>query len=219
MSSVVRLLTFEVPDRERLEFLPGQSIRIELPVDEKIIILAYSIASSPGPNNRFELCVKTGRKGSPTERLFELRAGEPIRFLPPQGDFVLQSTTEDTIFLAAGTGIAPIRSMIHSLMRANGRHRIRLLHGAREAESLFFHSEFLGLAREHPHFQYLPILSRPDENWNDARGHVQHHLSGVAHGPGRAYLCGPPAMVKSAEAALSQMGWPEQRIHFDRDCC
>jgi ferredoxin-NADP reductase len=218
MSPVVRLLTFAAPDRPRLEFLPGQSIRIELPVDGKIVSLAYSIASSPGPGNRFELCVKAGRKGSPPERLFELPEGEQIRFYPPQGDFVLQEATEDTIFLAAGTGIAPIRSMIHSLMEKNGRHSAHLLFGTRDLESLFFHSEFLALSRQHPRFQYLPILSQPDESWKGARGHVQHHLAGVFPQPGRAYLCGPPAMVRSASAALSQLGWPEERIHYDRDC-
>jgi Na+-transporting NADH:ubiquinone oxidoreductase subunit F len=219
MSATVRLLTFAVPDRPRLEFRPGQSIRIELPLEGKTVSLAYSIASSPGPGNRFELCVKAGRKGSPPEHLFELREGEPIRFCPPQGDFVLQEATEDTIFLAAGTGIAPIRSMIHSLMQMNGRHTAQLLFGTRDMESLFFHSEFLALSRQYPQFEYLPILSQPDESWQGARGHVQHHLGGVLSQPGRAYLCGPPAMVRSATAALSQLGWPEQRIHYDRDCC
>jgi Na+-transporting NADH:ubiquinone oxidoreductase subunit F len=219
LSATVRLLTFAVPDRPRLEFLPGQSIRIELPMEDKITLLTYSIASSPGPGNRFELCVKTGRKGSPPERLFELREGEPIRFCPPQGDFVLRDATEDTIFLAAGTGIAPIRSMIYSLMEKNGRHSAQLLFGTRDTESLFFHSEFVALSRQHPHFQYLPILSQPAESWKGACGHVQHHLAGVVSRPGHAYLCGPLAMVRSASAALSQLGWPEQRIHYDRDFC
>src|SRR5262249_10695429 len=140
MSSAVQLLTFEVPGQTRLEFLPGQSIRIELPVDGKIVSLAYSIASSPRPDNRFELCVKAGKKGSPPGRLCQLQAGELIRFHQPQGDFVLQGAAENTLFLAAGTGIAPIRAMIHSLMRANGGHGVRLLFGVRDTKSLFFHS-------------------------------------------------------------------------------
>lgn len=219
MSSAVRLLAFEAPDQPHLKFLPGQSIRIELPVDGKIVALVYSIASAPGPHNRFELCVKTGRKGSAPERLFELRSGDHIHFCPPKGDFILQQTGEDTLFLAAGTGIAPIRAMIHSLMRENGQHSVRLLFGVRDADSLLFHSEFLALGNQHRHFQYTPILSQPDENWEGASGHVQHHLTGNLPRSGRAYVCGPPAMVRSAVTALIQMGWPEQRIHYDRDCC
>lgn len=219
MSPSVRLLTFEVPDRSPLEFLPGQSIRIEVPVNGNIATLAYSIASSPGMGNRFELCIKAGKQGSAPERLYELRAGEQIRFSPPQGGFVLRQLNEDTVFLAAGTGIAPIRSMLHWLLRRNSRHAVQLLFGSRDAGSLFFHSEFLALARQYPRFQYLPVLSRPDDSWQGARGHVQHHFAGMLPATGRAYLCGPPAMVRSASAALSQLGWPEQLIHFDRDCC
>ncbi len=219
ISAAVRLLTFEVPEGSPLDFLPGQSIRIEVPINGKTVSLAYSIASSPGPGNRFELCVKTGKQGSPTERLFELRIAEQIRFCRPQGEFVLRQPNENTIFLAAGTGIAPIRSMIHSLMRQHDRHGVQLLFGSRDAQSLLFHSEFLALASQHSHFRYLPVLSRPGDDWQGARGHVQHHLAGVLPRSGHAYLCGPPAMVRSASAALSQMGWPEQLIHYDRDCC
>src|SRR5262249_41076699 len=63
---------------------------------------------------------------------------------------------------------------------------------------------------------YLPVLSRPREHWDGAHGHVQQHLVAVLPGPGRAYLCGPAEMVKSASAALSEMGWPRHRIHYDR---
>src|SRR6266853_38561 len=221
LSAAARLLTFLAADRTRLEFLAGQSIRIELEMNEKRIPLTFSIASPPTGSNHFELCVKAGRKGSPPDRLCTLKEGAQIRFAPPQGTFILQQPDEDAVFLAAGTGIAPIRSMIHWLMRQNGRHKISLLFGARETEELFFHSEFLVLAEKHPHFRYLPVLSRPHPGWSGARGHVQHHLNGIpsTQTPARAYVCGTPAMVRSAAGSLTEMGWSSRRIHFDRDCC
>jgi len=216
LSSDVRLLTFAVPGGLRLEFKPGQSIRIEFETTDRPVSLAYSIASPAGPSNTFELCVKAARKGSLPERLFALCPGMQIRFSPPEGDFVLHQADDDKVFLAAGTGIAPIRSMIHSLMRGPERRHACLLFGARNKESLLFHSEFLALEQEHPRFRYLPVLSRPREHWDGAHGHVQQHLVAVLPGPGRAYLCGPAEMVKSASAALSEMGWPRHRIHYDR---
>jgi ferredoxin-NADP reductase len=218
LSAEVRLLAFQAADRTHFEFLAGQSIRIELRMNGKLVPLAYSIASPPGGSNRFELCVKAGRKGSPPYRLCALKEGAHVRFAPPQGAFVLQQPAEDIVFLAAGTGIAPIRSMIHSLMHKNGRHKISLLFGARDKEELFFHSEFLALAERHRHFRYLPVLSRPRPGWNGARGHVQHHLNGIPLTPTRAYVCGPPAMVRGTTGKLTEMGWPDRLIHFDRDC-
>lgn len=216
LSPDVRLLTFAVSGGLRLEFNPGQSICIEFETTGKPVSLAYSIASPPGAGNTFELCIKAATKGSLPARLFALSPGMQIRFSPPEGDFVLHGADDDKIFLAAGTGIAPIRSMIHSLMREPGRRHVCLLFGARNKESLFFHSEFLALEQEHPRFRYLPVLSRPREHWDGAHGHVQHHLAGVLPGPGRAYLCGPLEMVKGASATLSGMGWPRHRIHYDR---
>jgi ferredoxin-NADP reductase len=220
LSGEVRLLIFQAEDSTHFEFLAGQSIRIELQINEKRVLLVYSIASPPERNNRFELCVRAGRKGSAPDRLYALKEGAQIQFAPPQGTFVLQQPDEDAVFLAAGTGIAPIRSMIHWLMPQNGTHKTTLLFGARGAEELFFHSEFLALAERHPHFRYLPVLSRPHPGWSGARGHVQHHLNGIPSTPtpARVYVCGPPAMVRSATGSLTQMGWPSRLIHFDRDC-
>jgi CDP-4-dehydro-6-deoxyglucose reductase, E3 len=219
LSADVRLLTFAVPGGLGLEFLPGQSIGIEFETSGQPVSLSYSIASPPGPGDTFELCVKAAKAGSLPGRLFALSPGMQIRFSPPRGNFVLRPADEHNMFLAAGTGIAPIRSMIRSLLREPGRHNLRLLFGARDEESLLFHSEFLALEREHPRFRYFPVLSRPGEPWDGARGHVQQHLAGILPGPGRAYLCGPVEMVKSASAALARMGWPGQKVHYDRHAC
>jgi NAD(P)H-flavin reductase len=122
-----------------------------------------------------------------------------------------------SLFLAAGTGIAPIRSMIHSLV-GKGRHDLCLIFGARNMGSLFFHDEFLDLASRHSDFRYVPALSRPHEAWTGASGHVQHHLGSVSRtGDARAYLCGPLAMVEAASRILVEQGWPEEMIHYERN--
>lgn len=220
LASEARLLTFQVESKSRLEFLAGQFIRIEVKLNGGVVSLIYSIASPPGVDNRFELCLKPGKKGSPADYLCELREGTEIHFSQPQGIFVLQRPAENQVFLAAGTGIAPIRSMVHWLMSEPSHHRgsqVWLLYGARDPESLFFHAEFLQLARRHPTFHYTPILSRPQKEWNGASGYVQHHLHSIAPRSAHAYLCGPPAMIRSASDSLHELGWPESLIHYDRN--
>jgi CDP-4-dehydro-6-deoxyglucose reductase len=211
------LLTFAAA-HGALDFKPGQSIGLDLPVNGKTVSLSYSIASPPGAGGSFDLCIKAGRKGSLPERLLNLQPGMQIAFSFPRGDFLLQEVDEERIFLAAGTGIAPIRSMLHWLMREHGRHRLSLLFGARDRQSLLFHSEFLALAREDPRFQYLPVLSRPQGEWSGARGHVHHHLTGILPPSGQVYVCGPLEMIRSATSTLSHIGWPSESIHYDRDC-
>jgi ferredoxin-NADP reductase len=216
LSPEARLLTLQVEADPRLEFLAGQAVRVEQELNGKPVPLAYSIASAPGEDNCIELCVKPGRKGSPADYLCALPAGSQVRISRPHGGFVLQQPEASTLFLAAGTGIAPIRSMIHSLVRDNDMRPLCLIFGARDAESLFFHGEFLDLAERHPNFRYVPVLSRPQGDWQGACGYVQHHLDGISCTATRAYLCGPPAMVKGVSRLLSERGWPENLIHYER---
>ena len=218
LSPEVRLLTLQLEGAPRLEFLAGQSVRVEQEFNGKPIPLMYSIASPPGGDHGIELCVKPGRKGSPADHLCALPVGSQVRISRPQGGFVLQPPEATTLFLAAGTGIAPVRSMIHWLVRNHDDRRpLCLIFGARNTESLFFHSEFLDLAERHSHFRYVPVLSRPQEGWNGARGYVQHHLDGIPREAARAYLCGPPAMVQSASRSLGELGWPENMVHYERN--
>ena len=217
LSPEVRLLTLRVESSFPLEFLPGQCVRIELEFDGKVVPLAYSIASPPRGDNCLELCVKPGRKGSPADHLCATSVGAQLRISAPQGGFVVQQSGPVSLFLAAGTGIAPIRSMIHSLA-GSGRHDLCLIFGARSMESLFFHDEFLDLASRNSDFRYVPVLSRPHGAWTGASGYVQHHLDSVSPTPdARAYLCGPLAMVKAARQMLCERGWPEEMIHYERN--
>lgn len=217
LSAEVRLLTLRVEGAFPLVFLPGQCLRIAQELDGKVVALAYSIASPPRADNCFELCVKPGRKGSPADRLCSTRVGAELRISHPQGGFVVQRDGAASLFLAAGTGIAPIRSMIHSLA-GTGHHHLCLIFGARSMESLFFHDEFLALARQNSDFRYVPVLSRPHGAWTGASGYVQDHLDAVSRTlDARAYLCGPLAMVETASRTLVEHGWPEEMIHFERN--
>jgi CDP-4-dehydro-6-deoxyglucose reductase len=217
LSPEAQLLTLRVESGSPLEFLPGQCVRIEQELDGKLVSLVYSIASPPRADNCLELCVKPGRKGSPADQLCSTRVGAQLQISRPQGGFVVQQRGPASLFLAAGTGIAPIRSMIRSLAGA-GRHELCLIFGARSMESLFFHSEFLDLASQHSDFRYVPVLSRPHKAWSGASGYVQHHLDSVSHTlDARAYLCGPLAMVESARRILVEQGWPKEMIHYERN--
>lgn len=221
LSAGAHHLTFRVDSRETLKFLPGQSICLDVPIAGSFMPAPYSIASAPREDNCFEICIRRGGEGSAAAKLCELNEGVQVRSTQPKGGFVLKELSANTVFLAAGTGIAPIRSMLHWLLRKeNGRgvSRLCLVFGARERESLFFHEEFLQLARQNPNFHYLPTLSRCKSDWNGARGYVQDHLHLLPLKPQttHAYLCGPAAMINSVCNTLANQGWPEDRIHFER---
>src|SRR5438067_13927135 len=181
LTSFTKHLEFEMQGVPRFGFVPGQwlSLKHNKPDGEEIT-RAYSIASSPGDDNRFALCLNRVQDGFMSNFLCDMKEGEELRAQGPFGDFILRPPMLDTLFIATGTGIAPFRSMLHWLVVDPSRHqdrRLTLLFGSRHDTDIYYHDEFLRLAAEHPNFIYLPTLSRGGPNWKGLRGYVQEHVA------------------------------------------
>jgi CDP-4-dehydro-6-deoxyglucose reductase len=139
-----------------------------------------------------------------------------LRFEGPRGTFFLRDTAQrDLVFLATGTGIAPIQAMLGQLERLpdDARPRsIRLFWGGRHAHDLYCTPWSDALEVE-----YTAVLSRGDATWTGARGHVQDALLASDAPLDRAtvYACGSPAMIKSAHDALTAAGMPPKHFFSD----
>jgi CDP-4-dehydro-6-deoxyglucose reductase len=213
---------FEVPEVKRIAFEPGQFIWLCPQVEKRRMPRPYSIASPPNGDNRFELCLNRLPAGPFSQRLFRMRPGEAIPFDGPAGSFLLRQPFRDSLFIATGTGIAPIRSMIGHLLQGGASAGLTLLFGARDAESILYRKEFEELAARHPNFQFHPTLSRVASSngaaWAGRRGYVQEHLfellgsrTGVD-----VYVCGLPQMVQDVRARLMEKGFDPASIFYEK---
>ena len=116
LSDRTKHLEFELDNGVSFDFLPGQFISVREPKPAgKYITRAYSLASAPHGGNTFDLCLDRVDSGFMSNHLCDLSLGEEIHFHGPHGAFTLHDDRLDTIFVATGTGIAPIRSMIEWL--------------------------------------------------------------------------------------------------------
>src|SRR6476469_7188483 len=143
-------LEFEVSGKTHFGFVAGQwlSFKTNKPDGEEIT-RAYSIASPPGNDNRFALCLNRVQDGFMSNFLCDMNVGEEITCQGPFGDFILRPPLLDAVFIATGTGIAPFRSMLHWLLAEPGRHQdkqLSLLFGNRTSEDIYYHEEFQKLA-------------------------------------------------------------------------
>jgi CDP-4-dehydro-6-deoxyglucose reductase len=215
----VMRIDLRLPPRSPFRFLAGQYIDVTSPTGVK---RSYSIASDPAMPEKVELQVRRVEHGQLSAYWFEQsKSNDLLRFNGPRGTFFLRPVAGlDLIFLATGTGIAPIRSMLAQLAAAAPEDRPRsvtLYWGGRHREDLY-----LDPSPALADLKYVPVLSRGDIGWTGARGHVQdvlvhdvaHHAAPALAGAA-VYACGSEAMIHGARRLLADGGLPPRRFYFD----
>ena len=202
----------------RFDFQPGQHVRLTVGEGKQAEARYYSIASPPGDGKRFELAIQVG--DDPGRRwLLGLEKGAKVAAWGPGGGFRLRGSLRDSIFVATGAGITPLRSMLESLLpESNGCH-IELIYGARSPERLLYRERWQQLEQLHPSFTFSPTVTRPDSAWAGAAGRVQGRLEAVVEGREAAvdvYFCGRPEMIAECCELLRARGVDPACLHFER---
>jgi len=232
LSEFTKHLEFEMAGVARFGFVPGQWLSMKtLSPEGEEITRAYSIASPPNGDSRFALCLNRVQDGFMSNFLCDMKEGDEIACQGPFGDFILRPPMRDSVFIATGTGIAPFRSMLRWLFSPemeDGRPRpseprhqgkqLWLIFGNRTEKDIYYHDEFLQLARHHADFHYLPTLSRGSAKWPGLRGYVQEHVPLVVEGRTdiHAYICGLEKMVKANRELLKSLGWDRKSILYEK---
>lgn len=221
----VRGLVLSRADGEPLAFEPGQWVNLVLPLPTGEIRRAYSIASPPFGTPRFELAVTRVTNGPGSGYLCDLQPGSTLRAIGPQGFFTRKpEETAPALFIATGTGVTPLRSMLRAAATADSTVPLWLLFGVRREEDLLYREELEELARNHPNIEVYFTLSQPDASWSGRRGYVQLHvpelldkLAAQGHGEPHVYVCGLEKMVKSVRnLTRKELGLPRERVHSER---
>ena len=157
--------------------------------------------------------------GSFTEaRVAALRPGDTLDVELPHGAFFLRKEDyRPLLMVATGTGLAPIKSMLESLMDDPDCPPVSLYWGMRTEGDLYLHDAIPAWGERLYEFQYVPVLSRAGEGWDGRRGYVQHavlddieDLSDYA-----IYLCGSPEMVTAAKSEFLAKGASANHIYSD----
>jgi CDP-4-dehydro-6-deoxyglucose reductase len=215
-------LEWEITAGGRFDFLAGQFISMRLYHDGQELTRAYSIASAPDDGRRFDLCLNRVRGGVFSSYLCDLKPGAEMNFHGPHGFFFVQEPLpSNLVFIATGTGIAPIRGILRDLFARGllASSRVWLLFGVRDPEKILYRTEFEQLAEQHPNFHFVPTLSRPPAGWTGATGYVQEQLRRWFAGQHdfTAYICGLKAMVDDVRAILkNEFGLDRKQIHYEK---
>jgi Na+-transporting NADH:ubiquinone oxidoreductase subunit F len=228
-----RFVDFDIGPEYRAEWdrlkLSGLEVRSPQPAER-----AYSIASHPGERGIVMLLIRiaTPPAGAPpsappgvvSSYLFGLKPGDMLEIAGPYGEFRVNESDREMIFIGGGTGMAPLRSMIFDQLRVRRTaRRMSYWYGARSGRELFYRDEFDRLQSEFSNFRWHAALSEPapDEAWTGARGFIHQvvfeQYLGDHPSPEECeyYLCGPPPMIKAVRAMLDGLGVEAESIRFD----
>lgn len=202
------------PPNTPFTFLAGQYIDVIGPGG---IRRSYSIANAPASDNQLQLHIRGVQSGAMSQYWFDqAKVNDLLRINGPLGSFFTRKLTGlNLVFLATGTGIAPVKAILEQLVNAPSYDQplsASLYWGGRQLQDLY-----LDPRQWHASLQYVPVLSRAPDDWTGARGHVQQSL--LTENPDLTnivvYACGSEAMIKSAKFELTQAGMPDQRFYSD----
>ena len=217
LSYNVRGFRFKLTEPAAMDFRAGQFIILNVPKDGAVVKRAYSIASPPYEPGALEFAIQHVEGGIASTYLWQLKEGEQVSLNGPHGKFLLKEPFDyDPVFLALGTGVAPLRSMIKHLLHLNIQRDVWLLFGCRYEHAILYESEFRSLANLRHNFHYIPTVSRPKE-WHGEVGHLQQTFQKYIkdHSNKEMYLCGWLEVVKAVCADLESSGVPKEKLHYE----
>jgi ferredoxin-NADP reductase len=189
-------------------------------VGDRDELTPYSIASAPSETTRhgsLEFLIKVDGSNRFGAVVDSLRPGTTIRVEGPIGSFTLSDSTPATplLFIAGGTGIAPLRSMIQEAVDAGHEGTMALVYSARSPDEFAYVNELRELADEGRLALTLTLTGNAEE-WRHSRGRAgPSHLADLVRPETLAYICGPPAMVKELPSALASIGLSSARIRTE----
>ncbi|AGB22271.1 2-polyprenylphenol hydroxylase-like oxidoreductase [Mycobacterium sp. JS623] len=212
-------IEIKLDEPSNITFVPGQYIEVQVPGSDDEW-RSFSMANPPSISSRVHLVVRVIPGGRFTSQVGkEIAEGTTMKLRGPLGQFAIRLSYRPIIFIAGGSGIAPVLSMLADLIESNNERPATFLYGARTAADLPMVDKLRELENEHDWFTFIPALSDPDDTpWDGETGLItevlkRHFPSTKGH---ESYLCGPPAMIDAALDVLTSSGCKDRHIFFDR---
>ena len=210
-------LWLKLPSNERLQFLPGQYIDFLLKDGGN---RSFSLANAPEADSLLELHIRLVPGGRFTEQVFTgMKPKDIMRIKGPMGSFFLRESDKPILFLAGGTGFAPIKSILEHAFQHEIDRQMVLYWGAKSLPDLYLPDLPGQWQQAHANFTFIPVLSeaRPEDNWQGRQGFVhQAILADFADLSGyQVYACGAPPMIEAARRDFTAKGLPEDEFYSD----
>lgn len=212
----VMAVWLKLPDNQRLQFMAGQYLNFILNDGRE---RAFSIANAPHDDELIELHIRHVDGGEFTDYVFDrMRDKAILRIRGPLGTFILREDSErPVIFMAGGTGFAPIKGQIEHAIYISDKRPMSFYWGVRSEADLYLGELAQKWADENDNISFIPVMSEPSADWQGRIGFV--HEAVIADNPDMSsfdvYMAGPPVMVNAGKDTFMQAGLSVEHMFSD----
>ena len=202
-------------------YLPGQWLKLQVPLAGGAAVGVYSIASSPWQAGVIQLVVKQGQGHPVTRYLHEgARVGDRVRLSSGQGSFCYRAGMgSPVVLIGAGAGVAPLLGILRYIDRAEPSQPVALVYSVPTPEEFLFADELRAMAERHPRVRLFFTVTRPEGTaWSGRTGRIDRTLLEAAGADPKAvhFICGPNAMVDASAELLASMGIPSEQVVYEK---
>ncbi|NPA71345.1 MAG: NAD(P)H-flavin reductase [Gammaproteobacteria bacterium] len=191
-----------------IDYHSGQYVMLGFNAEE---LKPFSIASAPREDGLIECHIRNQADSEWMQALFSVKQGDTLVMEEPKAQMQLQTEHKSIIFVAGGTGFAPMKALLETLLKQQTNTPIHFYWGARSVEDLYQHSDLLSLAKKYPNIRYTPVISDDAANWKGLTGLVHEQV--LKDYPDLTehtlYMCGPWPMVQQAKQDFFKAGLSE----------
>lgn len=214
----IRGIHLQLIEPTTISFKAGQYVDLLVPGTNEW--RSYSMANLPSRNQDIEIMVKLMPGGLFSSYLDQhLQLGERLTLQGPYGNFYLREAHQEALFIAGGSGMAPILSLLRDMAERQDPRPVSYFYGGRARRDLFLLDELAAFTQRLPQFRFIPALSEPraEDAWEGEADLitevVKRHVESFAGK--HAYMCGPVPMIDAALQLLTQGGMHERDIFYD----
>lgn len=223
-----RVISFDVPSdlHDDYEFKAGQYLTLEQNIAGELVRRSYSICSGVN-DQQLQVGIKRVEGGVFSNYAHEqLKVGDTLQVMPPQGEFytALDSThAKNYLFIAAGSGITPILSLIKTTLVCEPESKATLIYGNQSTATMMFRNDLSFIKNQYmSRFHWINIYSRQPQQAEVLNGRIDNKkgaelaqkLINLA-GFDEFFLCGPEAMISGVSRGLTNFGIKDDKIHYE----
>lgn len=213
----VKTIRLKLP--QKFNFKAGQFIFVYSKVGNEEVKRAFSISSPPENSEYIEFTFNRIPGGKLSPVLYDKKIGDKLKIEGPYGRFICEPGLKKIVFIAGGTGIAPLMCMFRFILKKEKKTEVTMLYSVKTPEDIIYRDELFSLAKKHKSFHFALTITRPEGyEWDGHKGRIDKDFltQNIKNMKKQVYfICGPRPFIQGMIELLKKLGVNPDNIKIE----